>query len=188
MKHKFFILLALLTLCSGQAAAKRKCKQPQIPILAWYSIPPGEFATLERYQELAECGFTYSFSHTYALDDALLTLDLCHKAGIKCVFTCNDLATDPEGIASKIRKHPGLGAYFLRDEPGNDAMPELGEWARKIEKVDPNHPCYLNLLPVHAMGTKRTLSTWRSSARLWTYPSCRSTITPSTKREATRST
>ena len=66
MKHKFFILLALLTLCSGQAAAKRKCKQPQIPILAWYSIPPGEFATLERYQELAECGFTYSFSHTYA--------------------------------------------------------------------------------------------------------------------------
>ena len=152
MKHKFFILLALLTLCSGQAAAKRKCKQPQIPILAWYSIPPGEFATLERYQELAECGFTYSFSHTYALDDALLTLDLCHKAGIKCVFTCNDLATDPEGIASKIRKHPGLGAYFLRDEPGNDAMPGLGEWARKIEKVDPNHPCYLNLLPVHAMG------------------------------------
>ena len=48
-----------------------------------------------------------------------------------------------------LKEYPaiGLGGYFLRDEPGNDAMEALGNWARRIESIDSAHPCYLNLLP-----------------------------------------
>lgn len=137
---------------SGPVAARRADKTPKIPILAWYSIPGGEYATVERYRELAECGFTHSFSHTYTLDDAMQALDCCAKTGLKSVFTCVELEKSPEETVRRVRNHKGLGAYFLRDEPGNADMPALGEWARRIEKEDSKHPCYLNLLPVHAMG------------------------------------
>ena len=120
---------------------------PHIPILGWYSIPPGEHATLEHYQEMRDAGFDYSFSHIYAYDDAIQALDLCAKVGMKSIFMCPELETAPEETAEKVKKHPGLGGYFLRDEPGDDSMEALGEWARRIESVDSEHPCYLNLLP-----------------------------------------
>lgn len=144
------LALGLMLAASPAAGRKRQPAPQQIPILAWYSIPPGVFATQEHYQELRDAGFTHSFSHTYKYDDAIQALDLCAKVGLKCVFMCSELEKEPEATARKVSRHPGLGAYFLRDEPGNDAMPDLGLWARRIESVDKEHPCYLNLLPEHA--------------------------------------
>lgn len=155
MKRNFMILLVAASFLwngNGLLQARTGGKSPKIPILAWYSIPPGEHATLDRYLELAECGFTHSFSHTYDLDDAMLALDYCEQAGLKSIFTCTSLQKHPEETVRKVLDHRGLGGYFLRDEPLNADMPALGEWARRIEKVDHRHPCYLNLLPVHAMG------------------------------------
>lgn len=149
MKRIVLLLLCSILLNVSADAGKRNAKA-EIPILAWYSIPPGEFSTLERYQELRDCGFTYTFAHIYKLEDAMKALDLSAKVGIKSVFMCPELEKTPEEVAKKVRKHPGLGAYFLRDEPGNDAFEGLGNWARRIESVDKEHPCYLNLLPVHA--------------------------------------
>ena len=129
---------------------RHQVERPQIPILAWYSIPAGEYASQERYQELKDAGFTLSFSHIGKYEDALKALDLCAKVGLKSVFTCGELEKEPEETVRKVSHHPGLGAYFLRDEPMDDAMPGLAEWARRIEAVDKQHPCYLNLLPVQA--------------------------------------
>lgn len=140
--------LALFTLLNSCSQKGRK----EIPILAWYSIPDGEFATLERYQELKDAGFTISFSHTGSFEGAMKALDLCAEVGIKSVFTCPELESSPEETVRKVMNHPGLGYYFLRDEPWDDAMPPLGEWARRIEAVDASHPCYLNLFPYHSGG------------------------------------
>lgn len=154
MKLIIPIMAMTMVMTSMPITAKRRQEQkPQIPILAWYSIPAGEFATEERYQELHNAGFTLSFSHIYKYDDAVKALDLCAKTGLKSVFMCPELESEPESTVNKVRKHPGLGAYFLRDEPGNQDLPSLAEWARRIESVDKDHPCYLNLLPVHAFAS-----------------------------------
>lgn len=149
---KFFLVAALSFVLAAPSvqARKRSARNPQIPILAWYSIPGGKHATLERYRELRDAGFTLSFSHTYNYADAVKALDLCARVGMKSVFMCTELEKNPEEVAGRVRRHPGLGAYFLRDEPMDDAFPALAQWARRIESVDKEHPCYLNLLPVHA--------------------------------------
>ncbi len=147
-------LLCAALFAPGQAEARKPKKETEIPILAWFSIPGGKFATEEHYRELKDCGFNYSFSHTPTFNDALKALDLCKKVGIKSIFTCSELGSEPETTVRRVRKHPALGGYFLRDEPLNDALPELGKWARRIESEDTEHPCYLNLLPLQCFGTK----------------------------------
>jgi len=143
-------ILLLAALCSMLVSCKKtEPQQPQIPILAWFSIPDGEFATLERYQELKDAGFTISFTHSHSLEDAIKALDLCAQVGIKSVFGCPELKSDPEETVRKVMNHPGLGYYFLRDEPKNEDFEELGKWGARIKAVDSTHPCYLNLFPLH---------------------------------------
>ena len=145
MKRLLILLFCCMTV--NTISARRKAAEFHIPILAWTSIPPGEYATMEHYQELRDAGFDYSLSWTGSLEDAIHTMDLAAKVGVKMVFMCPELSKEPEETVAKVKNHPGLGAYYLRDEPDNDALEELGAWARRIESVDKTHPCYLNLLP-----------------------------------------
>ncbi len=123
--------------------------QDEIPILAWYSIP-AEDATLERYQELKEAGFNLTFSHTSLFKDAKKALDLAAAVGIKSIFTCRELEKDPEATVNKVKDHPGLAGYFLRDEPACNDFPALAKWAKKVRAADNTHYCYLNLFPNYA--------------------------------------
>ena len=72
--------IGLLLLCTllplFPLGAKKKVHDPEIPILAWYSIPGGKFATEEHYQELKDCGFTYSFAHIYKYEGTILVSTL----------------------------------------------------------------------------------------------------------------
>ena len=117
-----------------------------LPIMAWHSMPTNEF-TLERFQELSEAGFNVNFSFMYNLQDALKALDLGQKTGVKIMFMCNELNSNPDSTAALVKDHPALWGYFLRDEPWCKDFPGLASWARKIEKGDPDHPMYLNLFP-----------------------------------------
>jgi len=60
---------------------------------------------------------------------------------------CPELESDPEGTVAKVKDHPALYGYFLRDEPANASFPELAKWAEKIRSVDNSHAIYLNLFP-----------------------------------------
>ena len=138
-------LLITLFLCAGllipaQSFAHRKAKKAELPILAWYSIQPGEHSTIERYRKLKECGFNYSFVHIYSKEDAFKALDLCYKAGIKSIIMCPELESVPEETVSKVHKHPGLGGYFLRDEPHNSDWEALGKWTSRIKSEDSEPP------------------------------------------------
>lgn len=128
---------------------KEYVEAAEIPILAWYSIPPA-YATLDRYKELKNAGFTINFSHIYSLTDAIQSLDLAQQAGVKVMFMCGDsFRTDTENIVNTVKDHPALYGYFLRDEPMNADLPDLGEWAARVRAADSSHPVYLNLNPTY---------------------------------------
>ena len=153
MKRIFrFVFLGLCAAFFGRGLVScvqpgKDADAPHIPILGWYSIPGGESATLEHYREMRDAGFDYSFAHIYNYEDAIQALDLCAQVGMKSIFMCPELEREPEETVRGVMNHPGLGGYFLRDEPDNASMDGLGAWARRIESVDSLHPCYLNLLP-----------------------------------------
>lgn len=121
----------------------------RIPILAWVGPPPEE-TTVDRYRELAGCGFTLNFSPQPNADAVTKALDAAQAAGVKQYISLPELQSDPEGTARRFRSHPALGGYHLVDEPGAGAFAGLAAWMKRIRTVDPDHPCYINLLPNYA--------------------------------------
>lgn len=119
--------------------------EAEIPILAWYSIPGGDDATLENYQTLKDCGFTMSFSHTTTLEEALTALDLAEEVGIKVITPCPQEKFD--NFVNSVKDKPALYAYFLGDEPSKSDFPALATLANQVRTLDPNHDIYLNLFP-----------------------------------------
>jgi hypothetical protein len=77
-------------------------------------------------------------------------LDAAHQAGMKIVISCPELKTETEKIVKRFMNHPALAGYFLRDEPAMDAIAELGSWAKRVNAIDPDHFCYVNLFPNYA--------------------------------------
>ena len=116
----------------------------EIPILAWYSIPAG-FTSKERYEELKDCGFNISFSHTSTLDEAIASLDAAEKAGVKVIVPCPE--TGAEDFVTAVKNEPALYGYFLRDEPATKDLAALGDWADRILGADSKHAIYFNLFP-----------------------------------------
>ena len=142
-----FILPGLLT---KTASAQEKLEsKAHIPILGWYSIPPEE-ATPARYLEMKDAGFDISFSFLGSPQDVQKSLDAAHQAGMKIVISCPELKTETEKIVKRFMDHPALAGYFLRDEPAVDAFTDLGNWAKRVNAVDPKHFCYVNLFPNYA--------------------------------------
>jgi len=158
MKKYLFLMLALSLGYMGRTEAQVKIKSAkQIPILAWYGIPPEE-TTLDRYLELKESGITLNFSSFPDIQSMLNALNIAQKVGIKMIVSCPELKTHPEETVKRFMHHPAVAGYMLRDEPSRADFPDLGDWARKIRAVDDSHFCYLNLFPNYAneqqLGTK----------------------------------
>ena len=118
----------------------------ELPILAWYSIPADK-ATEDAYNELKECGFNISFSHTSTLAEAQQALELGNKTGVKIMLTCSELNTNTAETVNQVKDSPALYGYFLRDEPTNADLPALAQWADRVRSADNNHPIYFNLFP-----------------------------------------
>jgi hypothetical protein len=158
MRKLLYILLLFIFACSTQNESREKNKSGrQIPILAWYSIPPEE-TTVARYIELKESGITHNLSFFPDAETMSKALDTAQKAGIKMIVSCPELKTNTKETVIRFMNHPAVAGYMLRDEPNRADFPELGEWTKKIRAVDDNHFCYLNLFPNYAtemqLGTK----------------------------------
>ncbi len=159
MNKKEFLLISfrliclafiLPVLCTQPTSAQEKLESKgHIPILGWYSIPPEE-ATAARYLEMKDAGFDISFSFLGSPQDVQKSLDAAHQAGMKIVISCPELKTESEKIVKRFMDHPALAGYFLRDEPAVDAFTDLGNWAKRVNSVDPKHFCYVNLFPNYA--------------------------------------
>jgi hypothetical protein len=152
------LMLLVFCLLAGYANSREKLtSKGEIPILAWYSIPASE-TTVARYQEMKEAGITYQFNGFPNVDAMQKALDVAEKVGIKMVVSCPELKTDPGKTVRRFMNHPAVVGYHLQDEPSISQLKGLGDWGRKINAIDKNHFCYVNLFPNHAdsaqLGTK----------------------------------
>jgi hypothetical protein len=133
--------------------------EERIPVLAWGG-PPASETTPERYHELAEAGFTHNFSSFPNADAMAAALDIAREAGIKQFISIPELAQSPEAIVARFKSHPALAGYYLRDEPAASDFPALAQLARRIQSVDAEHPCYINLFPNYATAAQLGASTY----------------------------
>lgn len=145
--RKLIILFLVNILCLGGIRAQETLTAgEEMPVLAWWSIPEEE-TTVERFKELKESGINISFSPYSDVEAVEKALDVAQVAGVKLLPSCPELKAEPEKTVKRLMKHPALFGYHLVDEPDAGTFKELGEWVRRIQTVDKQHPCYINLLP-----------------------------------------
>jgi hypothetical protein len=165
------VLLALLSLAaSPTSAADWPAGIPidEFPISYWCGPMP-EFATLERYQEIKDAGFTFVMPMCAgaSVETNRKILGFCQQVGLKAFVADGrmplgvpDDATKRriEAIIADYASHPAFLGYHLVDEPGAGAYPALAQTVAYLKEKDPAHPAFINQLPNHcplaALGTK----------------------------------
>ena len=152
MKSYSLILLAILIQVAGCSSSTTN---EQIPILGWYGV---QESTPERYLELKESGITHNFTFFPNVDELAIAMDAASEAGVRMIIRCPELEKEPEKIVNRFKDHPALAGYYLCDEPGRSSFPRLGQWAGRIQALDNQHFCYVNLFPnyapTEALGTE----------------------------------
>ena len=151
-KPGFVLLFFLLSGLSNQAQEKLKA-DGEMPVLAWIGVPERE-TTIERFRELKESGININFSNYSSVAAVKKALDLARQAGVKLLPHCPELKSEPEKTVKQLKKHPALFGYHLRDEPNATDFPELAAWVKRIQAVDKQHPCYINLFPKYAVASQ----------------------------------
>ncbi|MCS2894682.1 hypothetical protein NXY11_00280 [Parabacteroides faecis] len=148
MKYYWILgIMSLLLLVPAQGQAQDKLNlSAQMPIIAWYGIRANE-ATVERFKELKEAGFTINFSEYSTMEEVEIALDAANKVGIQLIIACPELRKEPEKTVRRFMKHPAVAGYFLRDEPVVADFAALAAWTKRIQAVDNSKFCYLNLFP-----------------------------------------
>ncbi|WP_436831086.1 beta-galactosidase [Parapedobacter sp. DT-150] len=170
MKNIFYCFLAWLFVgcIANQKAAQgddlRLAPVGDMPILAWYSIPPEETSPA-RFRELKETGMNQSYTPYPDADAVQKALDAAQEAGVKIAISCPELYTETEATVKRFMKHPALAGYHLVDEPNTAAFADLGAWTRKIQELDDAHYCYINLLPNYASLDGLKASSYREYVR-----------------------
>ena len=151
MKKYILLLLCIvaLTNCENAKTETQIESAGEFPIMAWIGVPEAE-TTVERFKELKESGININFSVYSSIEAVEKALDVAHEAGVKLMPSFPELKSEPEKSAERLMKHPALAGYHLTDEPGAGSFPELGAWVKRIQSVDKEHGCYINLFPNYA--------------------------------------
>jgi hypothetical protein len=151
-------LLGLLAMCSTL------CAQPawpptRFPVGYWCG-PPADQNTLENWQRVADANFTVGGMASYSPEGNRRMLDFCQKVGLQALIL--DSRINPRtSIATRWKEtlaqvvadygsHPALLGYFITDEPAYPAFRGLGEVSQELQRLDPAHLPYINLLPTYA--------------------------------------
>jgi hypothetical protein len=131
-------------------------------IISYWCGPPAEKGDYDaQYAEVAECNFTHAcFPCTGAsVEQNKAILDACQKHGLKFIPSDGRLLakqpSDPmfaanlDAVIADYSKHPALGGYFLTDEPGPGAFPQLAAVNQYLLKKDPKRLPFINMLPTY---------------------------------------
>lgn len=163
MKHVVCWVAICLFLASPAGAAD---EAERMPIVAWFG-PPVEQTTPQRYEELADAGFTLVFTGHPNAESMKKALEVAQGAGVKLLLSIPDLEQKPEEVAKQFKGHPALGGYYLRDEPSAKDFDHLGKWCRRIQAVDKKHPCFVNLFPNYASPEQLGTATYQEHLDLF---------------------
>ncbi|MDR2764279.1 MAG: beta-galactosidase [Tannerella sp.] len=137
IRVNYGVLVLLASITINGFAQERLKKDGEIPIITYGGI------NVEGFRDMKDAGIDACWGYADALDEA-------QKAGLKVFLCSDDLKTDTEKTVKSVMNHPALAGYILGDEPPVNEFKAAGEWVRKIQAVDPNHDCYINLLPNYA--------------------------------------
>ena len=116
----------------------------EIPILGWWGIPEDK-VTVERYQEARQAGFTALMQAASSAEKMRGFLDMAQSAGIKLSVLLPEFRKDGlEEAVSKLKAHPALMMWHVKDEPKYKDFETVASAIRRIDAVDGRHPCYVN--------------------------------------------
>ncbi|MBM4084896.1 MAG: hypothetical protein FJ272_08920 [Planctomycetes bacterium] len=146
------------------------------PIVTYWAGPPMTDATA---QQMADGGWNLVWCKESELDVA-------HRHGLRAYLSdplfsgAGALATldDPvkterlEALIQRVKNHPALYAYHLKDEPSATTFPGWARLADFIRQRDPAHLAYVNLYPTYAnnkqLGTEGdTVAAYKEHLRLF---------------------
>jgi hypothetical protein len=130
----------------------------QIPILGWHGLPAsGPYADAAYYQEMADAGFTVNLPHVpdggwsdSEAEPYFTLLDRAHAVGMKIMVNWAVVNFFTPDEMKRLKEHPAIAGYTIRDEPSASDFENLAATVRKIQAIDSIHPCYINLFPNYA--------------------------------------
>ncbi|NLN76696.1 MAG: hypothetical protein GX139_10340 [Armatimonadetes bacterium] len=140
------IAAGLLLMAAGLSVAadnEGRFVQDRFAIGFWVD-PPAEEITDARYKEIADAGFTFVLGAFGPKNekDVAKQLKLCEKYGMKAIV--RDL--NPE----KRPDSPACWGYYIVDEPGVSAIPDIKARIDSVRKQRPGKVGYFNLNPDYA--------------------------------------
>jgi len=150
MTLRFSLMLVCLLLALGCAQAAAKPWKLDHIITTFWSPPP---ATDQNLAAVAAEHYTL----TWVPADGL---DVAQKHGLRAMLQdglLNPAALDDpakkaklDALIDRVKDHPALYAYFLRDEPSAPDFPGLARLVAYLRERDPAHLAYINLFPTYA--------------------------------------
>lgn len=145
--------LALL-LCTISPAQEPAVAPEDFVIMPWGGTP-GDPAVLE---EIRRCGFNLAgFVAPDGLDavqaaglKAIVSDGPCHVGDAEAELSEEEITRRTQEVVGKVKDHPAVFGYYLRDEPSSRPFPGLGKWAAAFQQADPKALPYINLFPNYA--------------------------------------
>lgn len=128
-------------------------------IVSYWCGPPSSGNYDAQYAEVAECNFTHAMYPVNGgnPEQNKAILDACEKHGLKYIpydgrvlaHNSGDpqFAANLDAMIADYANHPALAGYFMGDEPGPGAFPQLGAVNQYLLKKDPKRLPVINLLP-----------------------------------------
>lgn len=144
------IAFCICLVSSVSARADQKSWRIGAPIVTYWAGPPMTDAVAK---QMAEGNWNLVWCREG-------DLDIAHKYGLRALL--HDPLLNPanldrpdekaklDALIQRVRSHPALYAYYLRDEPSVPMFPELGRLAAYLRERDPSHTWYINLYPIYA--------------------------------------
>jgi hypothetical protein len=147
MMIRIFAFIALLFFLAESLYAQEKLASKGVmPIHAYAFIPMNQINSY-RFNELHEAGINLFIDNFTDINAMKKGLDLAVEAGVKLLISCPELKSEPEKTARQFMNHPGMGGYYIYDEPGKELFPELKKWCQRIQSVDNKGLLYVNIWP-----------------------------------------
>ena len=146
------LVIALYACLASPANAGSMEKHWQIgaPIVTYWAGPPMTEATAK---QIADGNWNLVWCRENELDVAQKygLRALLHDSLLKPAALNNpDEKAKLDALISRVKNHPAMYAYYLRDEPNVATMKELAPLAEYLTKQDPAHTWYINLFPIYA--------------------------------------
>jgi hypothetical protein len=137
----------------------------RINVLAWIGVLHSA-ATTAHYQDMRDAGFTINLPNDVnggvSFNTIMSTLDIAAEFGMKVLIWNHSLDGLNNENLRTITHHPGVGGYWLGDEPGATLFAGLGNQVREIQAIDNEHPCYINLYGIQASAEQLQASSYRA--------------------------